>query len=186
MVIGPALLPVTAAPISEQAAVTDWPTRIALTLATLLVIAGALWLLRLGWIRRARRQQWADALPRVPATGQDPGAVAGKYLGTVTAGDWTDRIVAAGGMARSWISVSDAGVRLQRQGEPDLFIATAALRELGTTPGFLQKVFGRHGVLTITWRWSDRDVVSGIWYPAAADQQRVRSAVGALMARSHA
>ena len=68
--------------ISEQAVVTDWPTRLLLTGATLAVIVLALLLLRRGWRRRANRQEWAP-LPEVIQSPSLATAVTGKYIGTV-------------------------------------------------------------------------------------------------------
>ena len=173
-----------AAPISEQAAVTDLPTRVGLTIATALVIAGLLYGLRVGWRHRAQRQTWAKQPPTLELSSDDAqqaGGVQGKYMGTVTAGNWTDRVVAGGGMSRCWATVDDTGLLLRRQGQAPLFIEVAQLRAVGTAPGILQKVFGRHGVLMVTWLWNDQMVTSGIWYPDVNDQHVVRDLISGLL-----
>ncbi len=166
--------------LSEQAAVTDWPLRLLLTAATVAVIVLALLALRRGWRRRAHRQQW-PALPPVPAPASATRSITGKYIGTVSRGDWLDRIVAGGAMARADVSTTAEGLLLDREGEEPLFVPAADLVDVGTAPGMLQKVFGRHGVLTVTWRWGGADVVSGIWFADPADQATVADWVRGLM-----
>lgn len=156
--------------LSEQAAVTDWPLRLLLTAATAAVIVLALLQLRRGWRNRGRRQNWAG-LPAVPAEPATAAGVTGKYVGTVRAGDWLDRVVAGGPMARSLVAPTATGLLLQRDGEEPLFLPGTDIEAVGTAPGMLQKVFGRHGVLTINWNWAGRPVVSGIWFPDPQDQR---------------
>ena len=123
--------------ISEQAVVTDWPTRLLLTGATLAVIVLALLLLRRGWRRRAKRQEWAP-LPEVTQSPSLANAVTGN-----------------------------------RDGEPILFLPAAQLEAVETAPGMLQKVFGGHGIVAITWTWGQSKVVTGIWFADPADQKLV-------------
>ena len=158
--------------ISEQAVVTDWPTRLLLTGATLAVILLALLLLRRGWRRRAKRQEWAP-LPEFTQSPSLAKAVTGKYIGTVRAGDWLDRIVAGGAMARSTLTPTEAGLVLDREGEPILFLPAAQIEAVETAPGMLQKVFGGHGIVAITWTWGQSKVVTGIWFADPADQKLV-------------
>ncbi|MFN8126910.1 MAG: hypothetical protein U0R64_10440 [Candidatus Nanopelagicales bacterium] len=163
--------------LSEQAAVTQWPLRLLLVALTLAVITGALALLRLGWRRRARRQD--RQLPRPSAAG-GPGvdtAVVGKYLGTVPVGRLTERLVAAGGVARADVQVGAAGVRLDREGAEPLWVPRDALTSVATVPGFLQRYYGRHGVLLINWRWDGDEVSSGVWFTDRHDHERVAAAV---------
>lgn len=162
-------------PLSEQAAVTDWPLRLLLMALTLLVIAGALALLRRGWVNRGRRQ--SRALPALPSAGRGDEPVTGKYLGTVTAGRLLDRLVAAGGVARVQVSVTDAAVVLDRDGAGPLVIPRSALTSVATVPGMLQRYYGRHGVLLINWMWDGDEVSSGIWFATPDDQSRVAERV---------
>lgn len=166
--------------LSEQAAVTDWPLRLLLTAATAAVIAVALLGLRRGWRRRGQRQQW-PALPPIPPLTPGP-TITGKYMGTVRAGDWLERIVAGGTVARAEVSAADEGLLLDRQGEPPLFLPAAALREVATAPGMVTKVVGRHGILAVGWRWGTEDVVSGIWFANPSDQHAVRGWVERMIA----
>lgn len=175
-------LPARGEPLTEQAAVTQWPLRILLVLLTLAVIALALSALRWGWVRRGRRQHVVlpDAGPEVAALIAQP-AVAGKYVGTVTAGNALDRIVAGGGVARAQVHVGEQGILIDREGDGPLLLPARAIRDVTTTPGLLQRYFGRHGVLLVTW-WADgRDLSSGLWFPAEADQRTVAERVRAIM-----
>jgi len=169
--------------LSEQAAVTDWPLRLLLTAATAAVIVLALVQLRRGWRNRARRQDWAG-LPAVPAETVTAVGVVGKYVGTVRAGDWLDRVVAGGPMARSLVAPTATGLLLDRDGEQPLFIPGSDIAEVGTAPGMLQKVFGRHGVLTVSWNWAGHAVVSGVWFPDPHDQRTAMGWVQGFIAAS--
>ena len=168
--------------LSEQAQVTNWPVRLLLTGATLGVILLMLALLLRGWRSRRSRQNWA--LPPDPVGTQplQPG-VTGKYIGTVRAGDWLDRIVAGGTMAQVVVSPTSGGLLVDRQGEAPFLLPKADIREVGTTPGMLQKFYGKHGILTITWNWDDTDVVSGIWFSDPHDHQQVRNWVSDMLAQ---
>lgn len=173
--------------LSEQAAVTQWPLRILLVLLTLLVIALALLMLRRGWVRRGKRQHLE--LPEAPdaarALATQP-AVAGKYVGTITAGHSLDRIVAAGTVAAAEVRVGAAGVRIDRAGTRPLVISAEQLTDVTTTPGMLQRYYGRHGLLLVSWLWDGREVSSGLWFPAADDQAAVRRRLDELTGRQPA
>lgn len=158
-------------PLSQQAAVTDWPARLLLVVATALVIAGALLLLRRGWRNRARRQ--SRVLPAVSGSLAVATPVTGKYLGTVPAGQLLERIVAAGGVARCQVGVSDGGVVIARDGAGPLVIPRPAVTSTAVVPGMVQRYYGRHGVLLINWRWDGDEVSSGIWFADPADQTAV-------------
>ena len=167
--------------LSEQAQVTNWPLRLLLTGATLVVILLALALLRRGWRSRRRRQGFAlppDAASAKPLRS----GITGKYIGTVRAGDWLDRIVAGGAMARVEVSPTAAGLLLDREGEAPLLVPGADLREVGSTPGMLQKFYGKHGILTITWQWGDTEVVSGIWFADPQDHLVVQGWASDMLA----
>ncbi len=162
-------------PLSEQAAVTNWPLRLLLLAATALVIIGALALLRRGWRNRARRQ--GRTLPTTTAVVAPDSSITGKYLGTVPAGQLTERIVAAGGVAQVDVGVSDSGVVLTRDGADPLVIPRASVTSVATVPGMLQRYYGRHGVLLVNWRWGDDEVSSGIWFSDPGDQELVSEQV---------
>lgn len=168
--------------ISEQAAVTQWPLRILLTLATLAVIVLLLRLLRRGWRNRQRGQ--GLELPPVPAQVADAGAVltatSGSYLGTIRRGQLLERIIAGGGRAAADVVVGEFGVLIDRQGEPPLLIDRTAIEGVSTSPGMLQRYYGGHGVAMVDWRWQDQDVTSGLWFTDASDQALVLAQIRRL------
>ena len=57
-----------------------------------------------------------------------------------------------------------------------------AIRDVGTTPGMLQKFYGKHGILAITWQWDGIDVVSGIWFADYQDHRTVRDWASDMLA----
>lgn len=175
--------PNTARVYTEQGSLGSWPARVLMTLAVLAVIACAVLAMRRGWRSRAGRQ---SGLPVLPTSGPAPAGehVLGKYLGTVRAGDWLDRIVAAGGPAQASVAVGSEGVIIERSGDDPIVIAADRLVEVGTAPGLLQKVYGRHGVLLITWRWGSELVSTGVWFTDPQDQRLVRVAIDGITARS--
>ncbi len=180
MVTGPAAA--VAEPLSEQAAVTDWPVRIFLMLLTAAVVALLLYGMFRGWRARERRQ--GLRLPEVPPAVAEAAAglpaAPGSYIGTVLAGRLLERVVAGGTRAGAHVVVGPFGVLVDRKGEPPLFIATDALGAVGTVPGMLQRHFGGHGVLTLDWTWQDTPVTTGLWFADAGTQAAVRDHIARL------
>jgi hypothetical protein len=170
---------VSAEQLSEQAQVTDWPVRMLLVAATAAVIALALLALRRGWRNRAKRQDLS--LPPVPAellTGTDESpATEGSYIGTIEQGRLLERVVAGGARSRADVVVAPAGVLIAKHGDPPLFITRGAITGLSTSPGMLQRYFGRHGLLMIDWVWADKPVTTGVWFNDATDQAVVRATI---------
>lgn len=169
--------------LSQQAAVTQWPLRIALVLATLAVIAAAVWLLRIGWVRRRDRQGMmlpAVHEPTVAALRAEPGHP-GKYVGTVIAGNLIDRVVAAGGVAAASVHVGAQGLLIDRQGPGAMLIPATAVTDLTTVPGMLQRRYGRQGIVLVSWLWGDREVSTGVWLTSPDDQATVLNGVRAMM-----
>lgn len=105
-----------------------------------------------GWRRRARRH---DLPPLVPAT--DPGPpllqAEGRYVGTTTADDWLDRVVARGLGARSpaRLLLTARGLDVHRPGG-DFRIPAAAVERARHDQGIAGKVVPPHGLLVVTWR----------------------------------
>ena len=122
----------------KSAPVTDWPARIGWLVGLLLFIALVYWLMREGWKWRATLQ---SDIPELPAAPEDTGPVkltmSGRYHGSTTAGQWLDRIVAHGLGTRSLaeLTLTDAGLEVERPGAHDFFIPAAALREARRRPG---------------------------------------------------
>lgn len=136
-----------------------------LALAALcVVLAGLMWW---GWRNRARKQAAFPELPQVPAdTGADLTApITGLYVSTVYAGQWQNRVLAAGmgRRAQAGLRITEQGIEITRTGESTVWIPAADLVEVGTAPGTAGKVMGTpDGILLITWRWAGTAVASGI------------------------
>jgi hypothetical protein len=169
-----------------SAPVTDWPERLLLTALLALLLMGVVGLLRLGWVRRGRRQHDIPALPPVPPLPPEGLAVSGvpaRYLGTTRAGDWLDRVVVHGlGVpSAAQVAVGADGVWCLRTGAPDVFIPADRLVAARHDRGHAGKVYESGGVLVLTWRHGAVTLETGLRVrdPAAAEDVR-RSAMGAV------
>jgi len=142
-----------------------WPVRLALTALVLAVaVLGALGMRR-GWRRRAARY---DDLPPLPAAPADPGVdrlppAAGLYVGTTVAGDWLERVVAAGLADRSAgrLRLSDAGVLIERAGANVLFLPAQAVTGARVDNALAGKVIGPGGLLVVSWSHGGRGLDTG-------------------------
>lgn len=165
-----------------SAPVTDWPLRIVLVLLVIGAIGGLLGLMLLGWRRRAGRQADVAAPPAVP---DDPGAsllgqpAEGLYLGTVTSGDWLDRIVVhgLGVRSRALVDVTPDGISVLREGAPDLWLPMADVSAVRSDRGIAGRAYERDGVVIMTWRLGDRLVDTGFRAQRAADHAEVLAVV---------
>ncbi|WNB84257.1 hypothetical protein [Cellulomonas sp. ATA003] len=79
------------------------------------------------------------------------------YVSSTVAGDWLERVVAhdLGARSRAVVQVFTGGVRIQRQGATDLWIAASALRAATTAPGMAGKYVGGDGLVVLTWQLPD-------------------------------
>ncbi|MYR04046.1 hypothetical protein GTW63_05205 [Streptomyces sp. SID6137] len=156
----------------KSAPVTDWPARIGWLVGLLLFIALVYWLMREGWKWRATLQ---SDIPELPAAPEDTGPVkltmSGRYHGSTTAGQWLDRIVAHGLGTRSLaeLTLTDAGLAVERPGANDFFIPAAALREARLDKGIAGKVLTEGGLLVVTWAHGDKLIDSGFRSDHAAE-----------------
>lgn len=115
--------------------------------------------MRRGWRNRARRQSYLPPLPEPPASPGPPllPPVAGLYVGTTTAGDWQDRIVAGGIGARSRMQLSlyEEGLLVDRTGARALLDARPGRAMAGT-------VLGVDGLLVVRWRLGEHELDTGL------------------------
>lgn len=182
----PVLWTVHAADYVEQAQVTDWPTRIALVLLMLGLIALALWGMRRGWLRRQRTQADLPApadTPPADAVLTDP--VPGLFAGTGVNGDWMDRIVVhdLGVRSRGAIAWGEAGVWLPREGARSVFIPGASIVGVRADRGVAGTVRSKDGMVVITWLLGDRVLDTGFRADASADHGTVLDGLMGLFAR---
>lgn len=128
----------------------------------LLCVAGMWW----GWRARIRRQGYLPALPAVPADIGEPLAppLTGGYVGTTTAGDPLDRIVAHGLGAPSAmeLTVSADGVRIDRIGAVSLWIPADTLVDARADRALANRVVGVEGLLVVRWRLGEHELDTGV------------------------
>ena len=155
--------------------------RVLLTLATLAFAAGVALLMLRGWRRRQRRQ---GDLPPPPPVPDDAGrvlvgATPGLFVGTTTEGEWLDRIAVHGlsDRAAGWVTVTDRGVVVEREGLADLWLPHDLLLDAGLGDAIAGKVVGRDGLLLLTWRLGSRTVESGFRADDHAQNRRLADAV---------
>ncbi|MCZ3386208.1 MAG: hypothetical protein LH630_04415 [Actinomycetia bacterium] len=149
-----------------SAQVTDWPERIALTVAVLASIVAVLALMRWGWVSRRRRQGDVAALPDVPALPAiaHKGPVSARFLGATRSGDWLDRVVARGlGVpSAAQVTVSLQGIWVMRTGAPNVFVAADEVAGVRHDRGIAGRVVEQDGVLVITWRHAGQHLDLGL------------------------
>ena len=159
--------------------------RLLLTVGTLL-FAGVFYLLMLkGWRGRQRRQGDLPAPPPLPA---DPGRVVvgatpGLFVGTVSEGQWLDRIAVHGLSDRSagWLTLFDTGVGVEREGRPDLYLPYTSIVDAAPGDALAGKVVGRDGLLVLTWRLGARTLQSAFRADDHAQHRRLADAVRARL-----
>lgn len=139
--------------------------RAILVLSCVLALALALYGMWLGWRHRGERQSELTPLPDSPTElGRLlVGPHTGLYVGTTVAGNWQERVVAAGLGRRAAASASlyDTGVLVDRDGEPALFLPAGTLRDAALAAGLAGKVTGAGGLLVFTWQLGDAVLDTG-------------------------
>ncbi|MFD8808810.1 hypothetical protein [Streptomyces sp. NPDC059597] len=156
----------------KSAAVTDWGARVGWLVGLALFIALVYWLMREGWKWRGTLQ---SDLPELPGVPEDPGparlSMSGRYHGSTTAGQWLDRIVAHGLGTRSRVelTLTDAGLAVERPGATDFFVPVNALRGARLDKGIAGKVLTEGGLLIVTWAHGDKLIDSGFRSDRAAE-----------------
>ncbi|MEU1012616.1 hypothetical protein [Streptomyces sp. NPDC005890] len=156
----------------KSAEVTDWGARIGWLVGLALFIALVYWLMREGWKWRGTLQGDLPALPTAPELpGEARLTMSGRYHGSTTAGQWLDRIVAhgLGTRSRAELTLTDAGLEVERPGAADFFVPTAALRGARLDKGIAGKVLTEGGLLVVTWAHGDRLIDSGFRSDRAAE-----------------
>ena len=127
------------------------PELMAITVAFLLLLLA---LMYLGWRARRRRQRHVAAPAAVPADlGTPLGTFDGKYVATTAAGNPLDRIAVHGLGFRSSASltVTDAGVLVQRPGSDDVWIARADVLDRRAATWTIDRVVEPGGLDLVEW-----------------------------------
>lgn len=151
----------------------------------LLLVVPLLWgAMYFGWRARERRQADVVALPEVPRVVghellRDTEAT---YVSTTTEGDWLDRMVARGLGVRSAavLSASRAGLLVQRQGAPDLWVPAQAVEGVRLERGMAGKYVGSEGIVVVTWTLGDRRLDTGLRLRHEVNRQDVVRALRVL------
>lgn len=161
---------------TEQAPVTQWGLRLALTLAVIATIALAVWGMRRSWLGRADRQ---GGMPAPQARPASLGHVRvescpGRYVATATAGDWLDRIVAhdLGAPSRAELTVTSAGVLVDKD-TGSFWIPAKDILSVRLGQGIAQQVFESNGLVLITWQLGDATLETGFRADSVTDHVAV-------------
>ncbi|MEY4323011.1 MAG: hypothetical protein RL410_792 [Actinomycetota bacterium] len=143
--------------------VTNWPERIALTLAVVGFFVGAVLLMRRSWQKRATAQSGITAPSFVPADFTPDFTVQGRYLASTAAGAWLTRIVAhqLGVPARCELAVGRDGIAFNREGAQPFFVPRSDLVDVRVDRAIAGRAFEKDGIAVITWRLGDVFVDSG-------------------------
>ncbi|RJO68339.1 transporter [Nocardia panacis] len=122
-----------------------------------IVFAGLLFLMFMGWRNRARRQ--VDAIGELPTVPAELGAqllepTTGLYLGSTIAPSWQDRIAVGdlGFRATAELTRFERGILLERDGAAAIWIPRESISAVRTERGHAGKVMTENGVLVIRWK----------------------------------
>ena len=138
----------------------DRPQLMAITIAILVVL---LILMYAGWRARQRRQRDVAAPLAAPAElGASLGTFDGKYVATTAAGSPLDRIAVHGLGFRSAASltVTEAGVLVQRPGSDDVWIPRADVLDRRSATWTIDRVVEPGGLDLVEWKLGDATVDS--------------------------
>ena len=120
-------------------------------------VALCLWLMYLGWRKKARDQ--ASSIGELPTVPADCGAqllepTTGLYLGSTLAPSWIQRITVGdlGFRATAELTRFERGILLERQGASAIWIPEESVRAVRTERGHAGKVMTENGVLVIRWK----------------------------------
>lgn len=157
------------------------------TLITLLVVVVLFTLVWWGWRGRVRRQSGLQQLPDAPA---DPLAglmmrAEGQYVVTTYADQPLERIAAHGLGVRgnAEVLVSEAGVYINRQGSPDVFIPRDHLLDVSTASGMVGKFVEREGLVVFRWSLGETPVDTGFRARYGEQSRELVDAASSLVSR---
>ena len=168
----------------------NWPARIGVTVAVLVAFGLLVWVARRTWQRRVAAH--AELLP-LPAAPDGPPAelvapVDGLYVGSTQAGGWQERVYAGGlaNRAAATLHTTAAGVLIERDASPPLFIPAGAIRAARLDAGLANKVVGGEGLLVVTWAQNGFLLDSGFRSDRRLDNITHRRAIEGLLEKTEA
>lgn len=149
----------------------------------LVILAGLLVLLFVGWRNRKRRQSDVAAPQSPPADlGTLVATFTGKYVATTAAGDPYDRIAVHGLGFRGPVALtlSETGLLMQVPGENDAWIPLGDVRNIRRATWTIDRVVEPDGLHLIEWTLGDRVVDSYFLLdePTAFDAAISTAAIG--------
>ena len=164
---------------------TPWLVRSLLVGALVLLLVGALTLMRRAWRAKAARQLDIPP-PRARGTVDSNWVyrpVDGRYLSSTRAGDWLDRIVvhSMGVPSNATMGVSPDGVWIERQGGRDIFIPDESLDEARLDRAISGKVYEQGGVVVVTWRLGEVVIDTGFRAQAPERHEELVAAINAVV-----
>lgn len=157
------------------------PMAVAVVLA---LLVGAYLLMWRGWRRRSRAQAELPSLPAALATAAVLcGPIEGVYVGTTTAGDWSDRIVAhsLGRRSTASITVSAAGVTVDRSPDPVLAIPADALRSVRVDRAGGGRAVRHDEYVILTWEHGDTVLDTAVRPDRHHELEELRAAGATLL-----
>ncbi|MBF9068707.1 PH-like domain-containing protein [Streptacidiphilus fuscans] len=166
------------APVTHAGDLVGW------VIGILLVIALVYWLMRQGWQWRKTVQSGLPDLTAIPArTTETILESEGRYVGTTTAGNWLDRVVAhhLGDRSLVELTLSAEGLKVVRPASQDFFVPVDDLRGARLDKGLAGKVFPEGGLLVVTWRLGDKELDSGFRADRSADHENWVTAIEVLI-----
>jgi hypothetical protein len=174
------------APFTHVADTLGW------TLGLVVVIGIVYWLMRQGWQWRKTTQSGLPELPQAPKSVTDGTAepvleLEGRYVGTTTAGDWLDRIVAHRLGMRSLVelTLTAEGLNVVRPASVSFFVPIEALRGARTDRGIAGKVVPEGGLLVVTWEHGGKLLDTGFRADHPSEHENWVTAVEVLL-KAHA
>ncbi|MEZ0089872.1 hypothetical protein [Streptacidiphilus sp. EB129] len=172
----------------HSAPVTHVGDLIGWVVGLLFVIALLYWLMRQGWLWRRTQQSGLPALPTAPKhTTEALLELEGRYIGSTSAGEWLDRIVAhhLGDRSLVELTLTAEGLTVVRPASASFFIPVDALRGARTDRGIAGKVLPEGGVLVVTWEHGGKQLDSGFRADHPAEHENWVTAVEVLL-KAHA
>jgi hypothetical protein len=137
-----------------------------------------------GWLRRLRRDRGMSAPFGEPPAGADVRRVfPGIHVATTAHGQALERLAIRGltYRAQGLVTVTDAGLLLELQGQGPIFIGTARIASAAQATVAIDRVVERDGLARVSWRLDDGTTVDSYVRPQEGSARELAAAVDALL-----